>query len=60
MRSSGVEEKETFQVPFPEEKVPPCCHQSRGGMENKKTGKSGSAMSQEPKAVSEEIDNDIP
>lgn len=49
------EEKEMFQVRFPEEKVPPCCHQSRGRMENKK--KPASVV--EPKAVSEGIDNDI-
>ena len=34
--------------------LPPEC-----GMDNKKTGKPGLAMSLEPKAVSEGIDNDI-
>ena len=37
------EEKEMFQVRFRVEKVPPCCHQSRGRMQDKKIGKTASA-----------------
>jgi hypothetical protein len=36
-------EKEMFQARFPEEKVPPCCHQSKGRMQKKRTGKMASA-----------------